>query len=170
MTTDDTTIEAHRSHAESEYFDSRPAIDCNDRRTVFQEGFDRGWKAARDDVERFLKPGESIEECLQRNRRDIDTLMGLLAEEKKRVEILECAPSPDAARAMGESGGPVVEGERLAFEAWMAGHNWMVVGTWDGTQYVSDMEKRPGRYVDHGAMATRQLWAAWRDRAALARK
>jgi hypothetical protein len=84
MTTDDTTREAHRSHAESEYFDSRPAIDCNDRRRVFQEGFDRGWEAARDDVDRFLKPGESTEDFLVRNRRDFATLIGLLASEKKK--------------------------------------------------------------------------------------
>ncbi len=71
---------------------------------------------------------------------------------------------------MGEPGGPVVEGERIAFEAWMAGHNLMVVGTWDGAQYVGDREKRQSMYIDQEAMATRQLWAAWRDRAALARK
>ena len=51
MTTDDTTRKAHRDRAEDEYFDSRPAIDCNDRRRVFQAGFDRGWGAAREHVE-----------------------------------------------------------------------------------------------------------------------
>lgn len=34
------------------------------------------------------------------------------------------APSIEAARKMGEVGGPAVEEERLAFEAWMAGHCW----------------------------------------------
>ncbi len=58
MTEDDATRKAHRERAEDEYFDSRPAIDCNDRRRVFQAGFDRGWKSAHDDVERFLKKGE----------------------------------------------------------------------------------------------------------------
>jgi len=86
MNENDAIREAHRNHEESEYFDARPAIDCNDRRRVFQAGFDRGWNSARDDVERFLKPGESIEECLQRNRRDIDSLMVALEAEKKKGE------------------------------------------------------------------------------------
>ena len=53
---------------------------------MFEAGFDRGWKAAREDVERFLKDDETIEECLMRNRRDIDTLMGKLAELKTENE------------------------------------------------------------------------------------
>lgn len=76
------------------------------------------------------------------------------------------APSIEAARAMGETGGPVVEAERLAFEAWMAGHCWALCATWDGTSYRGSAE-HPG-YVDPRAMNTRQLWASWRDRAALA--
>lgn len=68
---------------------------------------------------------------------------------------------------MGAEGGPAVEAERLAFEAWMAGHCWLVSGTWDGKTYVSRAEN--GSFVDPGTMATRQLWAAWRDQAALAK-
>lgn len=77
------------------------------------------------------------------------------------------APSEADAHAMGAAGGPPHEGERLAFEAWMRGHCWALCATWDGKQYRSDAEQ--GGDVDPRAMRTRQLWAAWRDRAALAR-
>lgn len=74
-------------------------------------------------------------------------------------------PSIEAAYEMGAKGGPVVEAERLAFEAWMRGHCWALCSTWDGTSYRSDSEQ--GGNVCPHAMRTRQLWAAWRDRAAL---
>ena len=77
------------------------------------------------------------------------------------------APSVDDARRMGEIGGAPNEAERLAFEAWMAGHCWALSATWTGTQYRSDDEASGD--VNPHAMRTRQLWAAWRDRAALAR-
>jgi len=76
------------------------------------------------------------------------------------------SPTPEAAHEMGAKGGPIVEAERLAFEAWMRGHCWALCSTWSGRQYVSDAEQ--GGNVDPRAMNTRQLWAAWRDRAALA--
>lgn len=81
------------------------------------------------------------------------------------------APSRLAAYAMGErgakaSGVPHNEDERIAFEAWMRGHCWALSATWRGTQYTSDSEQ--GGDIDYRAMATRRLWAAWRDRAALA--
>lgn len=72
----------------------------------------------------------------------------------------------EAARALGEKGAPATEEERLLFEAWMQGHCWKVCGEWNGTTYVDDDET--SSYVDPDAMRTRQLWAAWRDRAALA--
>ena len=75
------------------------------------------------------------------------------------------APSVDAAYAMGAKGGPAAEAERLAFEAWMRGHCWMLGGKWDGTSYRSTAET--GQYICPLALQTRQLWAAWRDRAAL---
>jgi hypothetical protein len=75
------------------------------------------------------------------------------------------SPSVEAAREMGAKGGPVVEAERLAFEAWMAGHCWSLSAHWTGKGYKSDSES--SAHVDPGAMRTRQLWAAWRDRAAL---
>lgn len=77
-------------------------------------------------------------------------------------------PTPEDARKMGEKGGPVVEAERLAFEAWMAGHCWPLCATWNGKEYRGDAEA--GHYICPRAMNTRQLWAAWRDRAALAAK
>ncbi len=75
------------------------------------------------------------------------------------------APSVEAARKMGEKGGPHDEAERLAFEAWMAGHCWALGAAWNGMTYMGMMES-PG-YICPNAMRTRQLWAAWRDRAAL---
>lgn len=73
----------------------------------------------------------------------------------------------DQAYAMGAEGAEPTEAERLLFEAWMAGHCWMVEGDWDGKTYVHPAEKLT-RQVWPGAMRTRMLWAAWRDRAALA--
>lgn len=78
------------------------------------------------------------------------------------------APSIEAARKMGETGGPAVEDERLAFEAWMSGHCWSVGDVWwDGRGYISPGEN--AAFVDPVSRRVRQLWAAWRDRAALAR-
>lgn len=76
------------------------------------------------------------------------------------------APTIEAAHDMGANGSPPVEAERLAFEAWMKGHCWSLCATWRGTQYQSDSEV--GGHLDPFAMRTRELWAAWRDRAALA--
>ncbi|MCG9105600.1 hypothetical protein LH433_02365 [Laribacter hongkongensis] len=76
------------------------------------------------------------------------------------------APTIEAAREIGAKGGEANDAERLAFEAWMAGHCWSISATWNGTSYVSPSETVG--YVCPHAMRTRQLWAAWRDRAALA--
>ena len=76
------------------------------------------------------------------------------------------APSEEAAAEMGANGSHAVEAERLAFEAWMRGHCWKLGAKWTGTEYRSAFEK--GGMVDMHAMRTRELWAAWRDRAALA--
>jgi hypothetical protein len=67
---------------------------------------------------------------------------------------------------LGKEGAPPTEAERLLFEAWMRGHCWALCATWNGKQYVSDAEQ--GGNVDPRAINTRQLFAAWRDRAALA--
>jgi len=75
--------------------------------------------------------------------------------------------TPDAAFAIGQTGGPPSEAERLAFEAWMRGHSWLVAGKWNGTTYADPQERHSS--VDVPAMQTRMLWAAWRDRAALGR-
>ncbi len=75
------------------------------------------------------------------------------------------SPSIDDAYAMGANGGPAVESERIAFEAWMRGHCWSMSATWDGSSYRGFGEN--GKYVCQEATRTRQLWAAWRDRAAL---
>jgi len=78
------------------------------------------------------------------------------------------APSVEAAREMGAKGGPVVQAERLAFEAWMAGHCWKVSPTWNGREYDDSEEDKKRKLLDPLARITRMLWAAWRDRAALA--
>lgn len=76
--------------------------------------------------------------------------------------------SIEQAHEMGAQGGPVSEHERQLFEAWMRGHCWAIQGDWDGTTYVHEAERNL-RQVHPGAMNTRMLWAAWRDRAALER-
>ena len=75
-------------------------------------------------------------------------------------------PTIEAAHEMGAKGAPHNEAERLAFEAWMRGHCWSLSAVWDGECYRGSAEH--GENVDYRAMLTRQLWAAWRDRAALA--
>jgi len=67
-------------------------------------------------------------------------------------------PTIQQAYEMGAKGGTVSDDERLAFESWMNGHCWALDAKWDGAYYVGGK----------GAMLTRMLWAAWRDRAALA--
>ena len=39
--------QGHEIAASDSYFEARPQIDSNDRRKVFQAGFERGWDAAR---------------------------------------------------------------------------------------------------------------------------
>ena len=74
-------------------------------------------------------------------------------------------PSIEDAYALGAKGGPVVEAERLAFEAWMRGHCWALKASWDGATYRGTAEH--GNYICPHAIQIRQLWAAWRDRSAL---
>ena len=49
----------------------------------------------------------------------------------------------------------------------MRGHCWKIGGEWDGKTYVD--RKELNGWPEPHAMFTRQLWAAWRDRAALAK-
>lgn len=69
------------------------------------------------------------------------------------------------AYGLGAHGGPVNEEERALFEEWMRGHCWKIGGKWNGKTYVDEAES--DCYPRPQAMLTRQLWAAWRDRAAL---
>lgn len=75
------------------------------------------------------------------------------------------APTEQQAYDMGAKGAPATDAERLLFEAWMRGHCWALCATWDGKCYRSDAEQNGN--IDPRAMNTRQLWASWRDRAAL---
>lgn len=76
------------------------------------------------------------------------------------------SPTLDDAYAIGARGGPTDEDERLAFEAWMRGHCWALGAEWDGSCYIGPGDTVNG--IDYHAMRTRMMWAAWRDRAALA--
>ena len=75
-------------------------------------------------------------------------------------------PLQQAAYDIGAKGSDPTEEERLAFESWMRGHCWAVIGDWDGKQYKHGCED--GEFIHGGAMGTRRLWAAWRDRGAVA--
>jgi hypothetical protein len=80
-------------------------------------------------------------------------------------------PTLDQALKMGRFGPnmppELLEAERLAFEAWMEGHCWLVARAWNGTTY-DDRPGVPPGCIDSAAMHTQIAWAAWRDRAALA--
>lgn len=81
--------------------------------------------------------------------------------------VSSCGISIQAAREMGARGGEPLEDERLLFEAWMSGHCWLVAGVWNGETYEDPSETKAG--FNPAVMLTRQLWAVWRDRAALDR-
>lgn len=98
---------------------------------------------------------------------DLAALSSQPSPEQAVVSDACTAPTIEAAREMGAKGGPVVEAERLAFEAWMAGHCWKVSPTWNGQTYDDSEEEKKRGLLDPLARMTRMLWAAWRDRAAL---
>jgi hypothetical protein len=81
---------------------------------------------------------------------------------------MSAAPTIDAAYKMGSKGGGSDLAERLAFEAWVRGHNWTLAAVWRGDGYVGHSEGGDRSYVCPHATTTRKMWAAWRDRAALA--
>ena len=91
---------------------------------------------------------------------------GTPAPEPVIVTLSKGAPSVTEAEEMGAKGGPVDELERLAFEAWLKGHQWAFTCEWDGRTYIASTE-RYSAVVDPAASTMRMLWAAWRDRAAL---
>lgn len=110
---------------------------------------------------------DTIDRFLRNNLGDDD-----YAEYSAALDALCTSPpamiTVEQAQDMGTKGGPASEQERLLFEAWMKGHCWAVSGNWDGKTYVHESERNL-RQVHPGAMTTRMLWAAWRDRAALER-
>lgn len=74
------------------------------------------------------------------------------------------------AKEIGETDKPASEDDRISFEAWMRGHCWKIEGQWNGAQYVHETEGAPAYRLHQGAMTTRGLFAAWRDRGELARR
>lgn len=97
---------------------------------------------------------------------DIADVNTLLVNRAELRALLAQGLTEQDAYELGAKGGPASERERLLFEAWMRGHCWALCAEWTGTQYLGSSEQ--GGDVDPRAMATRRLWAAWRDRAALA--
>ena len=88
----------------------------------------------------------------------------------KGIKMSE-TPNIEDARKIGEQGAKGAgfydfEAERLAFEAWMERHCWCVSGEWNGETYINKCGGPWG--FDPASLQNRQLWAAWRDRAALA--
>lgn len=103
-----------------------------------------------------------------RDRNHVSMIQGY-QKEMQQLRSLLVAPTIQQAHDMGAKGASPTEAERLLFEAWMAGHCWKVSGDWSGATYVHKSEKGTGNL--HGpTVFTRGLWAAWRDRAALAQK
>lgn len=101
----------------------------------------------------------------------LDDLRDFLASAPSPADHVEdvramVVPSIEASYAIGAKGGSVVDAERLAFESWMAGHCWGLCAAWDGSGYRCESEQA-GQFSPAAGM-TRRLWAAWRDRAALA--
>lgn len=226
--------QGHENAASDSYFEARPQIDSNDRRKVFQAGFERGWDrhAAQAEVQqpacdtaRFC---QSVQRCTAKDEaraqepapgtpnsadklaRDLKKAIDTATELREQLRLMEeharnetwrwqadgaddlatmgnrmgvliyasdlrnliaaapqlPAPTEQQAYDMGAKGAPAADAERLLFEAWMRGHCWALCATWDGKCYRSDAEQNGN--IDPRAMNTRQLWAAWRDRAALA--
>ncbi len=81
-------------------------------------------------------------------------------------------PTPAEAHAMGRTGANMppglLEAERLAFEAWVQGHCWELGAEWSplAMNYLAP-EESSHHWTPEGILA-RRMWAAWRDRAALA--
>ena len=110
--------------------------------------------------------GDDLAWCEMRAAKVLPQVRAALAAAPAQAVPAPGVPSEQQAHDMGAKGAPATEAERLLFEAWMRGHCWALCATWEGTGYRSAAERGGGN--DPHAMATRRLWAAWRDRAALA--
>ena len=83
----------------------------------------------KESVQRFLKDGETVEQCLVRNRRDIDALLGLLAKEREKSDIVRPYESPRWRDVADE---PPQEAQEVLFVhdgktvhgAWIGGAFW----------------------------------------------
>lgn len=119
--------------------------------------------------DKWIREGLDVfNSCIESGGTSIDAAVAAMrAILALRPQSESAAPTVEAAREMGAKGGPVVEAERLAFEAWMAGHCWAVSPTWNGETYDDSEEDKKRKLLDPLARTTRMLWAAWRDRAAL---
>lgn len=56
-------MEAARNGAEDEYFKARPQIDCNDRRKVFDAGFERAWAVRQAEIDRLNIELQKRDQC-----------------------------------------------------------------------------------------------------------
>lgn len=118
---DRATMEAGRNSAEDAYFEARPQIDCNDRRKVFDAGYERGWE--------------------ERNR----VVMALQA--KLDAVMLEYCPDEmtEAQKAeWARHQQPVSEGEQRDFDAQRRNNRREASGLIDGLERGRATEKRHG--------------------------
>ena len=97
---DRATMEAGRNAAEDAYFEARPQIDCNDRRKVF----DAGYNAASESLRRQLAESQAtnckLRELLDEIRGDINPERGYADDTEN--EILKALALPNDATALNE--------------------------------------------------------------------
>ncbi len=85
---------------------------------------------------------------------------------------MSTTPTPAEAMAVALTGANMppeeLEAERLAFESWMEGHCWTLGAEWSplAQQYLAPGETSHRSTLE--GFTARKMWAAWRDRAALA--
>ena len=82
--------------AEDSYFRARPQLDCNDRRKVFQAGFERAWQAARAplletlrmkdaSVALAIKTQQAVEDLLKKAEEELATAQARIAKLEQRA-------------------------------------------------------------------------------------
>lgn len=88
--------ESSRIHINNEYFKARPQVDNDDRRNVFDAGYDRGWQAAKQqsageianlmlNIEAQEKLGYELQADNERSQAQVNELKSLLNEARDDV-------------------------------------------------------------------------------------